>query len=429
MRITQCVGRLSWLTMLAVLCVPMLASAAELRFQSDTLLRVFERDTEENRGVSVIPVYEYLQVDIDTPDEPGLAFHLYGWGRADLADNDYYADAQDGELLYGYLEYSRELARFNARLGRQYVFEGVANESIDGLRVSSDLGRYFSGSLYAGQQVALASENGRSGDSIYGGRLVHHLTGLLDLGLSYKEIRNDSETAEEMAGVDLSAYLPYGVSLFGSSSYNLDSEDWGEHSYELRAALGPVSLRPFFQKFQYEDYFGTGANSANPFRFLADTGEELTVVGSDLTLPVGDAWMLVGKAKHYDYQVLDDTSQYYAAQAIWSGEMHRQIGGEFGFMNGEAAQNDYVMLRAFLYWDQMPESCPIGFLSSDVIYVKYDNPIYQEDSSLFLSLGVGRKFLEEALELKLTGDYSNDPYFDQDVRGMLTASYRYGKSL
>ncbi len=421
-------NRFFWLGAAALLCLPISVSAAEIRVKSETLVRGYERDTAAEEGAAVIPVYEYLQIDVDTPDEPGLSMHLYGWGRADLADNEYYEDATDGELLYGYLEYRRETARFNARLGRQYVFAGVTNESIDGLRLGSDLGRYFAGSLYGGQQVALASEQGRDGDSIYGGRLAHRLPGLYELGTSYKNIRNDSSDAEEMAGLDLTAYLPYDLNLHGLSTFNLITEDWAEHSYELRFSLGPLALRPYFQTFQYEDYFGTGANSANPFRFLAGSDEELTVGGADLTLPLGAAWVMVGKFKQYSYEVLDDNSTYYSAEATWSGADHSQIGGEFGFMSGDAAQNDYYLARLFAYWDQLPEALPLGFISGDLVYVGYDRAIFGEDKSLFASFGGGRKFMEEALELKLSADYSSDPYFDEDVRGMLTASYRFGLS-
>lgn len=430
MIMTEWSGRFCWLGIMGILCMPLSVSAAEIKFQSDTLLRAFERDTPIKDDAAVLPMYEYLRLDIDSADEPGLAFHMYGWGRADLANNDYYADDTEGELLYGYLEYTRKEARFNARLGRQQVFEGVANDAVDGVRFSSDLGRYFSGSLYAGQPVALDIVSGSSGDSIYGGRLASHLAPWYDLGLSYKQISNDGDIADEKTGVDLSAYLPYDVSLYGLSSYNLESEGWGEHSYELRFPLGPVALRPYFQEFQYEDYFSTGVNSAGPFRFLAGTAERLRVGGADLTLPVGEAWVLVAKAKHYDYEVFDDSSQYSGAQASWStGTGHSQIGGEFGYMNGDKAQNDYYLVRLFSYWDQLPTGSPVGFVSGDMVFVGYDQAIYGEDSSLFISLGVGKKFLDDTLELKLSADYSNDPYFDQDLRGMLTASYRFGRSL
>jgi len=424
-------GVMRWLGLvgLLTLLLPVSASALEMRFKADTLLRGFERDTATKTDATVLPIYEYFQADVETPGEPGLGFHLYGWGRWDLADNDFYDDATAGELLYGYLEYSAAQARFNARLGRQYVFEGVANESIDGLRVSSDLGKYFSGSLYAGQPVALADENGRSGDSIYGGRLAYHLAGLGGLGLSYKKIESDGDNGEETAGLDLSAYLPYNVSLYGFSAFNVNAGEWREHSYELRFPLGPANLRPYFQKFRYKDYFGIDAGNVNPFLLLAKSGEELTVLGTDLTLPVGENWTLVGKVKNYDYSILNDNAQYFGAQATWASEGNNQIGGELGVMNGDTDQNKYTLVRLYTYWGQMPDGCPLGFVSTDLVYVYYDREIYGEDSSLFISLGIGRKFMEDALALKLSGDYSSDPYFDKDVRGMLTVSYRFDQAL
>jgi hypothetical protein len=413
----------------AFLCLPLSVSATELFFQSDTLFHFFQRDTNTEVDASVAPIYQYLQFDIGNPNVPGLAFHLNAWGRWDIADNGYYSDPTDGELLYSYLEYRGKQAQFNTRVGRQHVFEGVTNDAVDGLRLSSDLGRYFSGSVYAGQPVALDDDQGRSGDIIYGGRLAHHLPSLYDLGISYKMIRNNSNDVEEMTGIDLSAYLPYGINLLGNSAYNFATNDWAEHSYDLDFSIGPVLLRPYYQKFKYEDYFGTSAKLVNPFSFLADTGEELQVEGTDLTLHAGKSMTFTVKAKNYNYKVLDDTSQFAAVQATWAGKDRTQIGGEFGCMNGNAAQNEYYLVRLYSYWDQMPENLPLSFISSDLIYVGYDKEIYGEDRSLFISLGIGRKFLQEALEVKLSGDFSQDPYFNESLRGMLTASYWFDKKL
>ncbi|MDT8422015.1 MAG: hypothetical protein RQ754_16425, partial [Desulfuromonadales bacterium] len=188
--------------------LPAYTFGAEISLKSDTIFRFFERDTASEQDAAVLPGYEYLQLDGGQLDDYGLSFHLYGWGRADFADNDYYEDQTAGELLYGYLQYRQEANRFSARLGRQYVFEGVANDAIDGLRLSSDLGDYFTLSLYGGQPVGLDATQGRSGDSIFGGRLAHRFGTRYEIGVSYKEIDNESETAEEKFGVDLSLFLP-----------------------------------------------------------------------------------------------------------------------------------------------------------------------------------------------------------------------------
>jgi hypothetical protein len=416
----------SWLWGVALtlfLGLPSMAMAVEYHLVSDTLFRYFESDPAGQDDRQAAPAYEYLQLDIGATGEPGLSFHAYGWGRVDLADDDYFDDDSAGELLYGYLEYADKVANFNARLGRQTIFEGVANESVDGLRLSTDLGRYFSASLYGGQPVALDSEQGRDGDSIFGGRLGHRLSGWYDVGVSYKQIDNDSDLAEKMLGIDLGLYLPHGISLYGFSARNLETDGWGEHSYELRLQLAGIDFRPYFQQFRYEDQFGIGAGGASPFRFLAETGEEVKVVGADVTWRARESWEFGVKAKNYDYDVRDEDSQYYAALTNWHASARCSLGGEVGAMNGDADQDDYLLLRAYAYWDQLPQQLPLSFLTGELVWVRYDEEIYNEDSSLFFSLGAGERFLDDALEVKLSGDYSSDPYFDDDVRGMLTVSY------
>jgi len=412
----------------SALCLPICTSATEIRTRSDTILRFFQRDTSQEEDAAVTPLYEYLQIDVDNPGEPGLAFHGYGWGRVDATDNEYYADSTAGEILYGYLEYSRAQARFNARLGRQHIFEGLANDDVDGLRISSELGSYFSGSLYAGQPAAFDGENGRSGDSIYGGRLSHHLTTWYDVGLSLKKVRNDTKYVENAAGVDFSASLPHNINFYGFSKYNLETDGWGEHSYDLTIPIGPASARPYFRKFQYDDYFDSGSK-ASPFRFLSDTGEELTVGGADLLLPIGKSLVLTAKAKHCDYEKLDDSSWYYGAQAVWApGPEHTQTGGEFGYMNGDEPQNKYRLFRLFSYLD-LPENWPLDpSITGDILYVGYDEDIYDKNHSLFISLGLESELFDDSLFLKLSGDYSADPYFDKDVRTMLAATYYFDKS-
>lgn len=407
--------------------LPACSFAAELQIKSDTIFRLFERDTSSEDDAAVLPGYEYLQVDAGELEDYGVSFHLYGWGRADLADNDYYQDQTAGELLYGYLEYRQEANRFNARLGRFQVFEGVANDAVDGLYLSGDLGNYFDLSLYGGQPGALDSEQGRSGDSIFGGRLAHHLGTHYEIGVSYKSIDNDSDTAEEMIGVDLSAFLPANLSLFGFSSYNNEADDWAEHSYELRIPVGDLLFKPYYQHFSYEGYFDTGAKAANPFRWLSQTGEELTAYGIDTLWQVDEAWTLGGKAKFFNYDELDN-AETYSILAIWQGDGLTQYGGEIGHTSAnDTANNDYTLFRLYGYCDAMSDRFWVDFFSADLLLTYYDKDIYGEDRSLFVSLGAGKRFLDDALSITLSGDYSQDPYFDDDLRGMLTMSYAYAK--
>jgi len=427
MRTVTCYHGLLYGLIVIMGLLPADSLGAETRIQSDTIFRVFQRDTAMDKDATVLPVYEYLQIDTGELEDYGLSFHLYGWGRADLADSEYYEDQTDGDLLYGYLDYRGEGNQYGIRFGRQYVFEGVANEAVDGMRLSGNLGDYFFLSIYGGQPVGLSSEQGRSGDSIIGGRLAHRYRSSYEIGVSYKASENYGETAEEMLGVDLALSLPSDLSLSGYSSYNQESADWAEHSWELRVPVGHFVLKPYYQHFSYEDYFATGANAVNPFRGLAQSEEGLTAYGLDALWQYDQNWTFGGKVKQHDYDQLD-SAQTYSVLAAWQGEELNQYGAEIGgTASGDTAGNDYTLVRLYGYSKAMAGRFGIDYLSADLVLVNYDEEIYGEDSSLFASFGGGKRFMGDALTVKLSGDYSQDPYFDDDLRGTLTVSYNFAQ--
>ena len=404
---------------------PVSAKAAPLEIQSSTIFRLLQRDTLTDKDETIAPVYEYLQADFAQDKNKGLSLHLYGWGRTDLAGSDFYRDDSTAELLYGYLEYALPASNLNLRLGRQQVVAGIANDSIDGLSLFSALGDNFSLSAYGGLPVAFGTVQGLSGDHIYGGRISHHLNSQYDIGLSYQQLSNDGDKQDQQVGIDTSFSLPAGVNLSGRSSYNLESDGWGEHFYEVRAALGDFSFRPFFEKYDYRDYFANGDRTPNPFAILTRSNEGLTSYGTDILWKKIAHWDIGAKVKHFTYHVNDDTATYYAGLVTWHGAKLTQIGGELGTMQGDAATNNYLLNRLFFYWDR-PGGRPALFISGDLLYALYDQEIFGKDSSFFASLGAGQRFLKDRLDLKLSGDYSTDPNFDSDVRGMLVMNYRFG---
>ena len=401
------------------------AFAGKLEVTTESALDAYERDTQEEESVTLLPFSEYLGVNYES-DIEGLSFHGYGWGRVNLGQDGYYEDEADGQFLYGYLEY--RAAAYNARmmLGRYQMFSGVSNESVDGVSLQAPLGAIFDFSLYGGSPVSM-TEDGRNGDSIVGGRLANFRPGLYELGVSYKLVRNDSSDYDEKAGVDLSLDLPYRVGVNGYSTWNLLTDGWAEHSYQMQIPVSTFQIRPFFQLFQYDDYFSDNEESPNPFKYLAGTGEELTTIGAELDWFGAESYEVNLKAKNIDYDLQDETSQYYSGMVIKHLEDMCQVGLELGVMVGDIPENKYQLGRAFVYWDKLPESMPLEFISSDLVFVNYDEDIYNQGSSTFFSLGAGRSFLDKALDMKFAVDYSRDPYFDNDFRAKLIAEYTFGK--
>jgi hypothetical protein len=102
-----------------------------------------------------------------------------------------------------------------------------------------------------------------------------------------------------------------------------------------------------------------------------------------------------------------------------------RYGLEGGLMEGESKENRYKIGRGYLFWDGPFGSAESWFMSSDILYLLYDEEIYGKDHSWFVSVGCGKHLLEDTLQLAISGDYSSDPYFDEDARVTVIIKYEY----
>lgn len=405
-----------------MLFVPLTVCAAAINFESETILRVFERNTAQKNDAKVLPVYEYLRGAVGSGEEV-VSFHLSGWGRFELADEGYFEDAGDGELMYGYLEYRPAGYNVNLRAGRQYVFAGVANEAVDGVSVSAEAKGGMLFSVYGGLPVGLTDTDGAGGDMLVGGRVAHR-SSLYQFGLSYKLVENDSATAQEQVGSDLALFLPGRVNLTGLSRYNIETEDFAEHSYEANIGLGPVNLRPFVERYRYEDYFNAGAKTVNPFRFLAIRDETLTVAGSDVSYNPAEDINFMLRAKALDYEIAD-TAIYASAMLTSYSDGVGNFGAEVGRLEGDLDRDSYTLSRLFAYLEDFNQAFPIEFISADMMLAIYDEDIRGEGEAYFLSLGAGKNLMKGDLRLKAAAEYSSDPYYTEDLRGSVSATYLF----
>jgi hypothetical protein len=399
--------------------------AAEIDFRSQTIMRGFERDIESGEKKFILPVYEYLGIDYGDPEAGGLSVHLYGWGRKDMTSSTYFEDDPDGDLVYGYLQYAKPFSRLRINMGRQHIFSGVTNESVDGLQVETGLGPYFSASLYGGLPTADGADDGGSGDSIYGGRLAHRLGSSYEIGLSYQNVTTNGALDASKAGADLVIQVGAWLTLNGLSSYNLESGDWREHNYSARLQLDHWALEPSYQYFQYQDYFNTNNENNTIFAFLKESDETLAMAGADLLWQGAGAVEMGVRGRSYTYNVRQESAQYVAGLLNIHFTGGSQIGAEVGKMDGQTPENIYGLYRGYFYWQNPFKLAASGFVSGDALYVAYDAPVYGQDSSVHYTLGAGRTFLNNRIETKLSVIYSQDPYFESDFGGVMTFQIDY----
>ncbi len=85
------------------------------------------------------PATQFLGLDVTNVGRDGLSLHLFGWGRADLADQSLPESKTSGELTYGYVRYRFQQANAELKAGRFTVNQGVAIEQVDGVSAQADL--------------------------------------------------------------------------------------------------------------------------------------------------------------------------------------------------------------------------------------------------------------------------------------------------
>ena len=404
--------------------LPISAEPPELNISSETILRIFERENQDDDQFSVIPVYEYLNFDYGDPEAGGLSLHGNGWARADLGDQEYYENDTEGYILDGYAQYSNPATGLDLKLGRQHLYSGIVNNSVDGISFQGYAGSHVSMLAYAGYPVGYEDENGRTGDSTYGGRVGLEQFFPGEFGLSYKMLTNDNETIENKLGGDLSLHLFSRLVISGLSVWNFDTEDWEEHTYSADVYVNQFSLKARYQRFQYEDYF-SGKSNSQLLNYLEDTDETLTILGGDIIWQQFHGFDAGLKLNHYTFDQRGETSRYVAMVMNAYGQAQTTFGAEAGFMDGESSETSYYLGRIYVYWDAPSSIMENWFLDGEFMVVFYKKEIYDRDNSIFSSAGCGRNIIDDRLKIKFSGDYSSDPYHDSDFRFMTVVQFEY----
>jgi len=396
-------------------------AAKNFEIHSQTTLRAFNRDTSENEDHLVLPIYQYLQIGYGNSEQGGWSMQAYGWGRSDLVDSAYFEDDNDAEFLYAYLDYRKPYSDFNLRIGRQNILTGVVNENLDGLKVGFGLWETFSATVFGG---VTATTEESSSNATYGGRLAIHPQPHYEIGLAYQSTDLEDET-EQKAGLDMAFSWSHWLIFQGLSSYRLDTEGWREHSYSASLRYNDLSLEPSFQFFSYQDYFDTAKQKNTLFQFLEDSDELVTIIGGSLQYQGLTPVRVATRVNQYTYDVREENADYFAGLLSVDMPGGSQIGVEAGRMDGETDDNTYTLYRAHFYWNDPFGIAESTFISADGILQFYDEPVFGKDSAENYSISAGMSLLDNAMEVKLTGSFSQDPYFDEDVEGIFTLLYNY----
>lgn len=421
--------RLAGLAPLLSLMLPVFASAADLNVDGTTLLRIEERSAPGFSKQTIAPATQFLGIDATDVGAKGLSFHLYGWGRADLADKSAGDEKTDGNFTYGYIKYRKSLpnAAMIGKAGRFFVFEGIINEQVDGAQAQLILPQGITLSAFGGVPVELDRSSNTKGDLIGGGRLGFRYGGIFDVGLSGLHERNAyldtmARADRQLVGGDIWIAPHRMVDITGRSSYNATTEDFAEHSYQMNIRPGHgLTVAADFSDISAKD-FTTFANMVfNTFN--SSSNDNMKSYGGSLTYSGLKPLEIFIDYKHFKRDVTGNADRF--GGEIRASLLDGALTPGFGYRRVSTSSTgsipSYDEIRAFAWYVKGAYSASVDFITD-----LYDKQFYGTDSDYAYELS-GSLGYRITPVLQLSGDlaYASNPDYKDQVKGLVRLTFSY----
>ena len=290
---------------------------------------------------------------------------------------------------------------------------------VDGASAGIDLKYGFGISAFGGVPVETDFDT-RTGDSVYGGRISQGAYGIYGIGLSYLEERNDGTDFRKEEGLDLWFRPLDKVELLGTTLYNAITSAVARNAYNL--ILGPFSiltLRTEFTEIRYKDLFTSPTVSAFQLQpgGPIDPNDKLTTIGEEASLAFGT---LVFSADYKKYRyVIEGDADYYGGRLAYTGSSGVGAGAAAHRMDGQTDNLRYYEYRVYAYKNFEKTDVAV-----DLLTVTYDTEINSVKNAYSASLAGGYS-PTPALKVGADIEYSKNPFFDKDVRGLVKLVYNF----
>jgi len=400
------------------------ARAADLSLSSKTYLRFYEREVggQKNR---FIPAYEYLSGDATNLGGKPIAFHFYGWGRVDLADESG-SGKTAGEVGSAYLEYLHPQGNAQVKLGRFFLTEGAAMETLDGgfVKMTTPTGLGFS--AFGGAPVEYSIlDNAKGGDSLYGGRIFFARSGFVELGASYlKEEGPFQGEDRELYGGDLWLRVAGPVELTGQAVYNRSVREMASQRYAVRIVPGATfDISAGYESYTYKGLFQTTLNPAFVFS-AADNNDKVRTFFGIVDWAFVPGWTLEVAAKNIRHDRSDpgDANRGEVGLRYTYNGKKDVAGLSAGIVSADQDKNEYQEYRGFATYSPSKYR-----LALDALTQQYKRAIDGKKNAYQVVASAGYQVLAA---LQVSGDltYTQSPNFEKDYAGLIRASLELGTS-
>jgi hypothetical protein len=395
---------------------------ADITLSSKTYFLYYKRDNPGGAAQRFAPLYEYLSADANGLGGTPVSFHFYGWGRQDLGDETG-SGKTSGELGSAYLQYLHPAGNAEMRLGRFFLAEGGAAETVDGVFLKARTGSGFGASAFGGMPVEATITGTATGNSIYGGRLFFARPGFAELGVSYLQEKGEFQGNDRKEiGGDL-WLRPFGfVELIGRATYNDATRALAFQRYMIRLSpFSRVDLSIGYEGYSYKDYFQT---SLSPV-FLAptiDNSDKARIVFALVDWePVKNVTLSLG-AKNIRHDLKDpgDAKRGELGVKYVYNDLKDAAGATFALVTADRDENAYREYRGYATWS--PSRWRFAL---DALTQQYKAAI---DGMKNAYQVVGSAGFHPFDILRLSGDltYTKSPRFEKDYAGLVRASLLFG---
>ena len=403
------------------------APAADLALSSKTYLRYYEQESAGGHKDTFAPLYEYLSADAANLGGMPLAFHFYGWGRVDLSDPSG-SGKESGDLGSAYLEYLHPQGNAQAKLGRFFLAEGAAMETIDGAFVKATTPIGLGVSAYGGAPVEQSILNGtRVGSSLYGSRVFFVRAGFVELGASYLRENGTFQEGKdrELIGGDLWLRVAPPVELTAQAAYNRSVREMASQRYAVR--IMPVATFDISAGYESYTYKGLFQSTLSPV-FVSpavDNNDKVQTIFGIVDWAFVPGWTLEVAAKNIRHDKSDpgDANRGEVGVRYTYNDKKDVAGIVAAFVTADREENEYQEYRGFATYSPTKIRLALDALTQQ--YKKEPIPGNGKKNAFQVVASAGYQLLAA---LQLSGDltYTQSPNYSKDYAGLLRATLELG---
>lgn len=410
-----------------------LAAAADLSTNATTILRFHQRDMGL-ASRTYLPATQFLKADVGSLGSDRLSLHLYGWGRADLADQSEPNGTANGFLDQAYLQYSHPTANAFVRLGRITSMESGQLEQFDGISLRSDLLQSYKGlalSLFAGKPVSQGKGTSVRGDLLYGGRLSYRFEGRMEAGLF---LTHESGMLRTGPASDLKDYRSWlggdlwlrpldGLEIEGRSLYDDVGGDFAEN--RVRVALSPSKELTISAEYRQNSLDSLFSSTNLRTLFSPDRTESSSTFSGSVTYRFPLPLEVTVDASRTDRDSRSgSTSIGFSARSAngpltMGGSYHHLTSGKLNGGSEGFVPPDSDQIRLFALYSR--DSWSVG---ADTVLDLYSSKIGSKDRSIETTATGGYQ-LAKAFRLSLDLTHADTPLVNDELRALARLSMNF----